>query len=93
MAKNDYGFVCKRYRQPYKYDLIFSKYNAVYHTKNGREVMIEAVPHFLAMLRPGLDVDHYDVLIREPDCRRVIRSGLKSQKAAIEIIEKLIEKY
>lgn len=93
MAKNNYGFICSRYRQPYMYDLIFSKYNAKYHTKNGREVMIEAVPHFLSILRPGANVDHYDVLIQEPDCRRVIRSGLKSQKAAIEIIEKLIEKY
>ena len=92
MAHNEYGFISKRYKQPLKYDLIFNKFNAIYHTNTGREVMIEAEPYPLAP-NVGTNISHYSVIIREPDCRRVVKSRIKTQKEAILLIEKLIEKY
>lgn len=93
MAKNTYGFIQKKYRQPHYYQELFCKYNAVYITENGTELMVEANPHFLCSEYLGADIDHYQILRRDTDCRRVLADNIKTQKRAMELIEKYIEKY
>ena len=93
MAKNIYGFIQKKYRQPTFYKEFFCHYNAVYVLENGTELMVEARPHFLVSEHLGALIDHYQILVREPDCRRVLKSDIKTQKKAMELLEKYIEKY
>lgn len=88
MAKNSYGFISKRYPQPIKYDLIFCFWNAIYRGRDGKEYMIEAVPSCLCTAKLDADIDHYEVIRRDEDCRRQLAWGIKSQKQAIEIISK-----
>ena len=87
MAKNQYGFLSNRYPQPKKYELIFCSWNAVYNGNDGKEYMIEAVPHFLALNKNGAKVMEYQVIRRDEDCRRVVGRS-KAQKGAIEILSK-----
>ncbi len=93
MAKNQFGFIQKRYKQPIRYREIFLHYNAIYKTVSGKDIMIEARTHFLRSEPIGADIESYDILLQEPDCRRVLRKGIKSQKQAIELLEKFSQKY
>lgn len=88
MATNSYGFIQKKYRQPNYYQQFFCNYNAIYVTQNGTELMVEAVPHYLCSQRFNARIDSYQILIREPNCRRVLAAGIKSQKRAMELLEK-----
>lgn len=94
MAKNRYGFIQKRYIQPSYYRELFGLFNAIYITNGGEEIMVEAQVHPLhsgEML--GAQIDHYDVLLKTPTSRHMLRSGIQSQKQAVEYVQKLIEKY
>ena len=90
MAKNVYGFIAKRHPQPYKYEKFFSSWSGMYKGKDGKEYMIEAVPHFLALRKEDAEVHEYLVLRRDEDCRRIIGRS-KTQKGAIEILSKYVE--
>ena len=91
MPKNQYGFVLKRYRQPTNYRELFGKANAVYTSNGGKTYYLEAEPHFLASIKWGAEIDHYNILIQHPNCRRTIWHDIKSQKKAMEKLEKLLE--
>lgn len=93
MAKNTYGFIQKKHRQPHYYKELFCNYNAVYIAEDGTEFMVEANPHFLVAERLGAYIDHYTILRQDSDCRKVIASYVKTQKRAMEIVEKLLEKH
>lgn len=94
MAKNQYGFIQKRYIQPSYYRELFGHFNAIYITNGGEELMIEAqVPLLHSGEILGARIDHYDVLLKTPTSRQVLRSDIKSQKQAVQFVEKLIEKY
>lgn len=89
MAKNQYGFLSKKYPQPKKYDLLFSSWNAIYNGNDGKEYMIEAVPHYLAFNKNGAEVMEYQVLRQDEDGRRIMGRS-KTQKGAIEILSKYL---
>ena len=91
MPKNVCGFVPKRYRQPLYYKELFRMWNAVYRSKNGKEYHLQARPHFLKSEWEGADIDHYEILRQDEDCRRSIGREYKSMKAAFEKLDKLIE--
>lgn len=93
MARNGYGFVCKRYRQPKYYREIFGRYNAMYTTDNGKDIMIEAVPSFLVSNPIGKEISYYNILIQEKDCRKTLMSRIKTQKAVFEFLDRFIKKY
>lgn len=93
MAKNLCGFIQKRYIQPMYYREIFCYYNAIYYTKSGKEIMIEAHPSFLVGEKIGARIEYYDILMQEPTHRKVMRTRMPSQKKAIELLERFIEKY
>ena len=88
MAKNNRGFILKRYPQPLRYQELFCYWNAIYQGRDGKEYMIEAKPHFLCGEKLGALIDHYKVLRREETCRRVLADNIKSQKQAIEILSR-----
>ena len=88
---NSYGFVQKKYPQPITYQLFFTNWNAIYRTKKGVEIMLEAVPYCLTKIKEGAKVDHYDILVRGKECRKTIRSGIKTLKRAMEILQELID--
>jgi len=87
MAKNQYGFMSKRYPRPKKYDRIFSSWDAIYNGKDGKEYMIEADYSHLAAISEGARIEQYLVLRQDEDCRRVIGRS-KTQKGAIEILSR-----
>lgn len=89
MAKNQYGFISNRYKQPIKYELIFCSWNAVYNGNDGKKYMIEAEPHYLALNKNGAEVMEYQVLRQDEDCRRAMGRS-KTQKGAIEILSKYL---
>lgn len=94
MARNFYGFIQKKYRQPFDYRNYFNNWCAIYHAKSGKEIMIEARTHFLSRLESNSKkIDHYEILLKEPTCRRTLAYDIKSQKKAVELLEKYIEKY
>lgn len=93
MAKNEYGFILKRYQQPSYYREVFGNYNAVYVSQMGTKIMIVAVPHFLCSEKLGANIDHYDILRQDADCRRMLACDIKSQKKAIEKLERFLLKY
>lgn len=86
MAKNTWGFIQKKYRQPDHYDNFFSYCNAIYYAPSGQEYMIEARPSLLCSEKWGADIDHYEIIKREPDCRRTVATDIKTQKKAMEIL-------
>jgi len=88
MATNSYGFILKRYKQPARYEKIFTNWCAIYYTKQGKEIMIEALNR-----RENAKIDLYEILLREPTCRFPLVHEIRSQKKAIEWLEKLIERY
>ena len=93
MAKNQYGFISKRYRQPVRYELIFSNWCGVYHSvKNEKTTTyyLEAVPSYLAFNKQGAYIDHYELTWQDVDCRRPIGGHYKTQKAAIEMLEQYL---
>ena len=92
MATNSYGFILKRYKQQKKKKKIFTNWCAIYYTKQGKEIMIEARPYVLNR-RENAKIDLYEILLREPTCRVPLVHEIRSQKKAIEWLEKLIEKY
>lgn len=92
MAKNNYGFIQKKYRQPDYEREVFCKCRAYYRANNGRLFMVEAEPHFLMAEKWGADIDHYSILRQDEDCCRVIRSDIETQKEAMSVIERLLEK-
>lgn len=93
MAKNVCGFICTRYRQPDYYKELFGHYNAVYLTEKGSEVMIEAQTSYLCSKSIGSCITSYDILLQTPKYRKVLVHDIKTQKRAIELIEKFIKKY
>ena len=93
MAKNEYGFIQKKYRQPRRYDLIFCNWNALYETKQGKTIMVEAIPHYLCSNKQGAKIDHYLILIQEPTCRRALAHGVKTQKQCMELLENFISRF
>ena len=92
MPKNRYGFVISRYRQPIRYREIFLMWNAIYRSKSGIEYHLQARPHFLRSEWEGADIDHYEILRQDEECRRSVGRKFKSMKAAFEVLEKLLEK-
>lgn len=93
MAKNLCGFILKRYTQPVYYKEFFCLYNAIYFTKSGKEIMIEACPSIFVGEKLGAGIEYYNILMQEPTHRKMLRSRIPSQKKAVELIEKFIEKY
>ena len=92
MAKNSYGFINKRYPQPIKYDLIFASWNAIYRGRNGKKYMIEARTSFFKLQHNNNEIEYYNVLMQDEDCRRQLNPRpLKTQKAAIELISKFCD--
>ena len=92
MAKNNYGFIQKKYRQPDYEREVFCKCRAYYRANNGKLFMVEAEPHFLKAEKWGAGIDHYSILRQDEDCCRVIRSDIKTQKETMSVIERLLEK-
>lgn len=92
MAKNIFGFIQKKYRQPDYEREVFCKCRAYYKAGNGKLFMVVACPHFLCGEKWGANIDHYEVLRQDEDCCRGIAYEIKSQKKALEIIERLLAK-
>lgn len=92
MAKNTFGFIQKKYRQPDYEREVFSSCRAYYKAGNGKLFMVVACPHFLCGEKWGANIDHYEVLRQDDDCCRMIANEIKSQKKAMEIIERLLAK-
>lgn len=93
MPNNNCGFIQKKYRQPDYYKNYFCYYNAVYLTPQGNTLMVEARPHFLRTEKIGAPIESYEIIIQRPDHRQVLHSGIKTQKKAMELLEKLLVKY
>ena len=93
MPNNNYGFIDKKYRQPHCYRNYFGYYNALYLTEKDNELMVEAQPHFLRSERLGAPIESYQILIQRPEGRFVLRSNIKTQKKAMEVLEQLYLKY
>lgn len=93
MATNSYGFIQKRYRQPIRYENIFNNWCAIYRTNSGKEIMIEAKTDYWAARQGCAGIEHYDILMRHPTHRSTIIEKIPSQKKAIELIEKFIERF
>jgi hypothetical protein len=92
MAKNTFGFIQKKYRQPDYEREVFCSCRAYYKAGNGKLFMVVARPHFLCGETWGANIDHYEVLRQDEDCCRMIAYEIKSQKKAMEIIERLLAK-
>ena len=92
MAKNTFGFIQKKYRQPDYEREVFCSCRAYYKAGNGKLFMVVACPHFLCGEKWGADIDHYEVLRQDEDCCRMIAYEIKSQKKAMEILERLLAK-
>lgn len=92
MAKNTFGFIQKKYRQPDYEREVFCSCRAYYKAGNGKLFMVVAYPHFLCGEKWGANIDHYEVLRQDEDCCRMIAYEIKSQKKAMEIIERLLTK-
>ena len=90
MAKNTFGFIQKKYRQPDYEREIFCNYRAYYKAGNGKLFMIEACPQSACGEKWGANIDHYNVLHQDEDCCKVIAYDIKSQKKVIEIMERLL---
>ena len=92
MPKNICGFVPKRYRQPLYYKELFRMWNAVYRSKSGKVYYLQARPHFLNAEWDGANIENYELLRQDPDCRRSVCMPCKTIKAAFDVLEKLLEK-
>jgi len=92
MAKNTFGFIQKKYRQPYYERRVGGCCRAYYKAGNDKLFMVVACPHFLCGERWEANIDHYEVLRQDEDCCRMIAREIKSQKKAMEIIERLLTK-
>ena len=92
MAKNTFGFIQKKYRQPDYEREVFCNCRAYYKSGNGKLFIVVACPHFLCGEKWGANIDHYDVLRQDEDCCHMIANEIKSQKKAMEIIERLLAK-
>lgn len=92
MAKNGFGFIQKKYRQPDYEREVFCKCRAYYKAENGKLFMVVAEPHFLCSEKWGAPIDHYDVLRQDEDCCKPIKTEIKTQKEAMSIIERLLAK-
>lgn len=91
MAKNQYGFISNRYKQPIKYELIFANWCGVYRSeKDGKTYYLEAIPSYLAFNKQGAEVWRYQVTWQDVDCRRSIGGLYKTQKDAIEVLSKYL---
>lgn len=92
MAKNTWGFIQKRYRQPDYEREVFCNCRAYYKAGNGKIFFVEARAYFLTGETWGARIDHYDVMRQDETCCRPIRYDIKSQKQAMELIERLLAK-
>ena len=92
MAKNTFGFIQKKYRQPDYEREVFCSCRAYYKAGNGKLFMVVACPHFLCGEKWGANIDHYEVQRQDEDCCHGIAYEIKSQKKAMEIIERLLAK-
>lgn len=92
MAVNNFGFIQKKYRQPDYEREVFCKCRAYYKAENKKLFMVVACPHFLCGEQWNARIDHYEVLRQDEDCCRMIAADIKTQKRAMEIIERLLEK-
>ena len=92
MAKNYFGFIQKKYRQPDFEREVFCNCRAYYKAGNGKLFIVVACPRFLRGEQWRGDIDHYQVLRQDEDCCHVIAYGVKTQKKAMEIIEWLLAK-
>lgn len=92
MAKNCYGFIPKKYPQPAYYKELFSHYNAVYYSETDREFHVEALPHYLCSNPIGARIDNFLILEQTPTHRRKIGGPFKTMKAAMEQLQKWLEK-
>lgn len=92
MAKNSFGFIQKKYRQPDYEREVFCKCRAYYKAGNGKLFMIVACPHFLRSEKWNAPIDHYEILRQDEDCCRVVANDVKSQKKAMEIMERILAK-
>lgn len=92
MAKNTFGFIQRKYRQPDYEREVFCQCRAYYKAENGKKFIIVACPHFLRSERWGAPIDHYEVLRQDEGCCRGIAYDVKTQKRVMEILERLLEK-
>ena len=92
MATNNIGFVPKRYLQPDYYKCPFQNWEAIYIAENDKEFILGVNVYCLCTERIGRKIESFDIMIQKPDCRHVLRSGIKTFKEAIKIIEGLLLK-
>ena len=92
MATNRFGFIQKKYRQPNYERELFCNACAYYIAGNGKRFIVEACPHFLSGEKWGARIDHYEIQRHDEDGRRTLAYDIKSQKRAMEIIERLLAK-
>lgn len=86
---NKYGFVPKKQMQPDSYELMFNRWNAIYHhPSSGKAYMIEAVPK--DNMEPLGEVNGFQVLTyNEEMSSRLILLECPSCKQATTYIERL----
>ena len=92
MAKNECGFMSARHPKPDYYKLICNVYNAVYiHPETDVEYMIEGeISNWdKGMMKPNAPIIGYNVLRQDKDCRRQLLPTVKTQKAAVEYLQKI----
>lgn len=92
MATNKFGFIQKKYRQPNYEREVFCECRAYYKAKNGKLFMIVACPNFLIGEKWGSKIEHYEILRQDEDCCECLAHDIKTQKKAMEIIERLLAK-
>jgi hypothetical protein len=89
--KNQYGFIPKKHQQPDRYRLIGSGWCAIYkHPETGIDYHLQLYPNILASSTE--EAPYIQVLRQDKDCRRAISEPLKTIKAAVAIVEKLLSK-
>lgn len=92
MATNNFGFIPKKYRQPDYEREVFCRANAFYKAENGKLFIVAAMPHYLCSEKWGARIDHFEILWQDKNCRHMIRSGVKTMKETMAIVERLLEK-
>ena len=83
---NRTNFIPRSLIQPDRYENIFNNWCAVYVGGNGREYHLEIISDYYEN-RSG---KHIDILRRCPTHRLPIRTGIKTIKKAVEILERII---
>ncbi len=88
MAKNIFGFIQKKYRQPDYEREVFGSAKAYYKAGNGRELIVAACTKKYGSSQWGADIKEYEVCEQRENVH-VLRI-VTSQKQAMEELEKLL---